>query len=57
VKAKDVLGSLRADTSVTMTASDNARFQELFKAIVAREKTLDRNELSVQKAQLALDGG
>jgi hypothetical protein len=57
VKAKDLLGALRANSGVSMTATDSAKYQELYLAAMAREKTLDRNELSVQKAQLALDGG
>lgn len=57
VKAKDLLGSLRANSGVSMSVADSARYQELYLAAVAREKTLDRNELSVQKAQQALDSG
>jgi Flp pilus assembly secretin CpaC len=57
VKAKEILGGLRAADMGGMSAADSGRYQELLRAVTQREKALDRNELSVQKAEVALESG
>jgi Flp pilus assembly secretin CpaC len=57
VKAKEILGTLRASDAGVMSSADSSRYQNLLRSVTEREKALDKHELSVQKAEVALESG